>query len=262
LSEAEIAAFREVANHRNKMVHFFHEAHSAEENNRLKQSIIKQQLKAWYFLQQILSVKWHDVFCDWSDKIFEIESALKKFDEFLRVLFDNIRPEIERKKNEGIVFDQCPSCGFDSQQHKNELKKIYEANCMVCGLSEKCIKIHCPDCQSIVTFRNEGVGVCPSCEKHFEPEDVASELIDSASAHIAAMDGDDSWDSGNCSYCNGYHTVVRTENDEWICASCLEAFEFLSRCGWCNELNTGDMEDSYVTGCNFCEGYAGWHSDD
>lgn len=262
LSGAELSAFREVAKHRNKMVHFFHEMHSTEENDRLKQSIIKQQLKAWYFLQQLLSVQWSDVFSAWSDKISEIDSSLKKLHEFLQVVFDSLRPKIEDMKNEGIIFEQCPSCGFNSQQHEDDLKQIYEASCMVCGLSEKCLKIECPDCQSIITFRNEGVGTCQSCGKHLEPDVVAGELIDSAAAHIAVMDGDDSWDAGNCSGCDGYHTVVRTENNDWICAGCFEVFESLGSCGWCNELNTGDMEDSYVTGCNFCEGYAGWHKDD
>lgn len=262
LSGAELAAFREVAKHRNKMVHFFHEAHSTEESNRLKQNIIKQQLKAWYFLQQLLSVKWHDVFNDWTDNISKIDSSLRKLHEFLQVVFDNLQPEIATKKSKGILFEQCPSCGFDSQQHESDLKEIYGANCVVCGLSEKCLKVECPDCQSIVTFRNEGIGNCHSCGKPFAPDDVANALIDSAAAHIAAMDGDDSWDAGNCSECDGYHTVVCTEDDEWICTSCFEVFNSLGTCGWCNEPNTGDMEDSYVMGCNFCEGYAGWHKDD
>jgi hypothetical protein len=262
LSGAELASFREVAKHRNKMVHFFHEAHSAEESNKLLQGIIKQQLKAWYFLQQLLSVQWQEVFSDWHGKISDIGKALKTFHDFLQVVFDNLLPEIDDMKKSGILFEECPSCGFVSQQHENELKGIYVANCMVCGLSENCLKIECPTCQSIVTFRNDGFATCQFCGKQFEPEDLASELIDSAAAHVAAMDGDDSWEAGNCSYCDGYHTVVRTENDEWICAGCLEVFESLSTCGWCNEPNTGDMEDSYVTGCNFCEGYSGWHKDD
>jgi ribosomal protein L37AE/L43A len=262
LSGAELSAFREVAKHRNKMVHFFHEAHSIEESDRLKQNIIKQQLKAWHFLLQLLSVQWREVFNEWNDNISKIDISLRKLHEFLQVVFDNLYPEIEKLKAKGILFAPCPSCGFDSQQHEGNLKEIYVATCIVCSLSEKCLKIECPECQEIVTFRNEGIGSCESCGKSFEPDDLADALIDSAAAHIAAMDGDDSWDAGNCSECDSYNTVIRTESDEWICSSCLEVFESLSTCGWCNEPNTGDMEDSYVTGCNFCEGYAGWHKDD
>lgn len=262
LSGAEISAFREIAKHRNKMVHFFHEAHSAEENNELTRSIIKQQLKAWYFLHQLLTVQWNEVFTDWSENISKIDTSLRKYHEFLQIVFDNMHSQIEVLKKKGYLFEKCPSCGFDSQQHISEMKEIYEAKCLVCGLAEKCLKIECPACSAVVLFRGEGIANCQSCDKLLESGDVAEALIDSAAAHIAAIDGDDSWDAGNCSYCDGYHTVVRTENNEWFCASCFEVFESLETCEWCNEPNTGDMEDSYVTGCNFCEGYAGYHNDD
>lgn len=262
LSETEISAFREIAKHRNKMVHFYHEAHSPEESNELTRNIIKQQLKAWYYLHQLLAVKWKEMFIDWREKIVEIDVALRKLHEFLQIVFDNLRPKIEEMKREGVLFEQCPSCKFDAQQHENDLKILYYSKCLVCGLDEKCLKIECPACSEIVTFRDEGTAKCQGCGKHLEPHDVADALIDSAAAHLAAMDGDDSWSAGNCSECDGYHTVVRTENDDWICASCFEIFESLETCGWCNELNTGDMEDSYVMGCNCCEGMAGWHKDD
>lgn len=262
LSSAEIYAFREIAKHRNKMVHFFHEAHSAEENNELTRSIIKQQLKAWYFLHQLLTIRWNEVFSDWNEKIEEIDIALRKFHEFLQIVFDNMHSHLEVLTKKGYLFEKCPSCGFNAQLHISETNEVYDANCLVCGLSEKCLKIECNSCSAVVLFRGEGIANCQSCNKLLESVDVADALIDSEAAHVASMDGDDSWDVGNCSYCDGYHTVVRTENDERICASCFEVFKSLGRCGWCNEPNTGDMEDSYVTGCNFCEGYAGWHKDD
>lgn len=262
LSGADLAAFREVAKHRNKMVHFFHEAHSAEESSELTRSIVKQQLKAWYFLHQLLTVQWSEVFSNWNVKIANIDAALRELHEFLQVVFDNLQPEIEVLKAKGVLFEQCPSCGFESQQHDDEVKVIYESKCLVCGLAEKCLKIECPVCGQLATFRNEGFAICQSCGKSLEPQDVADALIDAGAAHVAAMDGDDLWSVGNCSDCDGYHTVVRTENDEWVCASCFGEFELLESCGWCNELNTGDMEHSYITGCNHCEGLGGWHKDD
>lgn len=103
LSGAELSAFREVAKHRNKMVHFFHEAHSTEESDRLKQNIIKQQLKAWYFLQQLLSVQWREIFNEWSDNISDIDLSLRKLHEFLQVVFDNLHPEIEKLKTNRLL---------------------------------------------------------------------------------------------------------------------------------------------------------------
>lgn len=262
LSKIELDAFKEVAHDRNKMVHLFHEAHSVEESGKLKRDIVKKQLKAWFFLHQLLVAKWKDEFSPWKEKIAELDCELRKLHEFLRVAFDNLKPQINENKKKGILYDECPSCGFEAQELCEDENTIYEAKCLVCGLTEISLNIQCPKCGETVTLKNEGFGQCQSCGKKLEPEDVASTLIDGGAAHIAAMEGDCAWGEANCSDCDGYHTVVRTENDEWICASCFGVFDSLEACSWCNELNTGDMEHSYVAGCNHCDGMAGWYKDD
>ncbi len=262
LSKAELDAFKEVANDRNKMIHFFHEAHSAEESEKFTRDIVKKQLKAWFFLHQLLIVKWKNEFSSWNDKIAELDKELRKLHEFLQVIFDNLKPQIKGNREKGIQYDECPSCGFEAQELCEGVNAIYEAQCLVCGLTEKSLNIQCPKCEEKVALKEEGIGQCQSCGKSLEPDNVARALIDSGAAYIAAMEGDDSWSEGNCSECDGYHTVVHTENDEWICASCFEVFESLEACGWCNELNTDDMEHSYVAGCNYCDGMVGWHKDD
>lgn len=262
LSKAELDAFKEVANDRNKMVHFFHAAHTEEESGKFKRNIVKKQLKAWFFLHQLLIAKWKNEFSPWSEKTAKLDKELRKLHGFLQVIFDNLKPQIEVNKKKGILYGECPSCCFESQELSEIKNSIYEAKCLVCGLVEKSLNIQCPECGEIVTLKEEGFGQCQSCGKHLEPEEAAGALIDSDAAHIAAMEGDYSWSEGNCSDCDGYHTVVRTENDEWICASCFGVFKSLQTCGWCHELNTGDMEHSYVAGCNYCDGMAGWHKDD
>ena len=261
LSKAELDAFKEVANDRNKMVHFFHEEHFEEEMEKFKRGIVKKQLKAWFFLHQLLIGKWKAEFSPWNEKIAELDKELKKLHAFLQVIFDNMKPKIEEERKKGVEYTECPSCGFEAQELCENENTIYEARCLVCGLSKKNLNIQCPACGDTVILKEEGFGQCESCGKPLEPEDVAGVLIDSGSAHIAAMEGDYSWGEGNCSDCDGYHTVVRTENDEWICASCFGVFESLKVCGWCNELNTGDMEYSYGAGCNHCDGMAGWEKD-
>ncbi len=253
-SKAEFDALKEVANDRNKMVHFFHAAHTEEESSKFKCDIVKKQLKAWFFLHLLLTSRWEGEFSPWSEKTTELGKKLRKLHEYLQVIFDHLKPQIEANKKKDIRYGECPSCGFESQELSQDKKTIYEAKCLVCGLVERSLNIQCPKCGEIVTLKEEGFGQCQSCGKHLEPEDVAGALIDdSVAAHIAVMDGDDSRHEGNCSDCDGYYTVVRTENDEWICASCFGIFKSLQECEWFNELNTGDMEYSYFTGCNFCD---------
>lgn len=259
-SEEKMEAFYVIAKHRNEMIHFFHTASSEEESNELIRNIVRQQLRAWYFLHQLLTIQWKKVFASWKTKIKEIDTALRELHEFLQVVFDSLQQEIASLKAEGVRFDQCPSCGFHAQQHIEDVKILYKSECLVCRLIEECINIQCPDCNELITFRNEGFATCTQCGKSMEPEDLADELIDSGGAYIAFTDGGYPY-QGNCSDCDGHQTVVCTENDDWICASCFEVFDTLEECEWCNELNTGDMEHSYLTGCNHCEGKIGWDWD-
>ena len=261
LTDQELIAFRAVRAHRNKVVHFFHEAHTTKANEELRSTIAKEQLNAWYLLHKAISIRWKSIFASWSKQIATLDLELRKHQAFLQVIFDNVQPEIARLHKNGLTVENCPSCGFKSRPRDSEAKYIQACICFVCELSEKLLTIECPDCDAQVTFVNEGFSRCESCGKSFKPEDVVSAIIDDAAAHIAKMDGDDSWDLGNCSDCDGYHTVVRVD-DTHYCASCFGEFESLETCGWCNEPNTGDMEFSYSTGCNCCDGKVGWERDD
>lgn len=257
LSTRELQAFQDVKTHRNKMVHFFHEAHSATDG-KLREAIAKEHLNAWYLLHRLLTDRWRDVFEPWLDQVGRIDAKLRKHRLFLQVVFDQLQPEIERLTQKGFVFRECPSCEFMSQRHEESAEKLYESVCLVCGLAESHVTIRCPKCGEPVDFVNEGFAECASCGEHLEPEHVADALIDPDAAHRAAREGDDSWDLANCGDCGGYHTVVRVGDAEYVCACCFATFESLQWCGWCNEPNTGDMEGSHVFGCGHCEGLSGW----
>jgi hypothetical protein len=63
----------------------------------------------------------------------------------------------------------------------------------------------------------------------------------------------------NCGECESYHTVVAYD-DKNLCIVCLDVATELSFCGFCNDANTGNMEDSYFSGCGHCDGKAGWEA--
>ena len=170
-----------------------------------------------------------------------------------------VTPEIERRRASGAVFGDCPSCRFAWQEHEGEVGELYEAKCLVCGLTDKCLTIECAGCGTSVRFVNEGFGKCGSCGRSFEPEDVVFELIDEVASYAAEKEGDNSLYPGNCSDCDGYHTVARLNKDchRHICTSCFGVFDSVQCCDWCNELNTGDMANSFWAGCNSCRGKSG-----
>ena len=68
LSDSDLEEFKDVAKHRNKMVHFFHQAPTDKENDKLQNLIVKQQLKAWYRLHRLLTGQWKEIFYKWNKK--------------------------------------------------------------------------------------------------------------------------------------------------------------------------------------------------
>lgn len=262
LTDKELRAFREVRNDRNKMVHFFHEADSDEDGRRLREDIAKKQLIAWYLLHKIIQGRWSAAFSAWSDEIDAIDRQLREHHQFLEVVYDHVKPAIDERKAEGFIYLGCPSCVFESSEHEGEAGTVYTSSCAVCGLEETCVRIECRECSEEIVLRNEGFSECEDCGVRIEPETLYDCLVDNAAAHIAAKDGDDSWYPGNCSNCEGFHTVVRLQGDTYFCTQCFLQVDYLSVCGWCNEPNTGDMEDSFLMGCSVCDGRLGWEKDD
>ncbi|MDD4964083.1 MAG: hypothetical protein PHI11_09220 [Gallionella sp.] len=259
VSKKEEAVFMKIGNHRNKMIHFFHRAHTAEESTALLTEIAREQLKAWYLLHRLLTDKWLNEFRDFVERFNNVDELFRKHKKFLEVVFEQKKPEIQELKTGGnYFFEKCPSCGFESFRHESEPQLHYAVDCMVCKFSEKHLRINCPKCDEIVDFVNEGFARC-DCGKNFEPDD----LVDILTEHNPAYYGKEAEDLGNCSECDGFHTVIQLDDQEkYICTSCFGEFNSLQSCGWCNEPNTGDMEFSYISGCNHCEGQAGWEADD
>lgn len=261
LTKEEYSVFDEIRKHRNKMVHFFHEISTQQEGEKFRTGAAKQHLKAWYFLIQLIRSKWDNVFADWLHEFDKFDQSLKRIHEYLGVVFARKSEEISLLKAEGFLIYECPSCKFNAQKHSSAERSLYESVCLVCGLTESCIRIVCEDCGTEIVFRNEGFAECNKCKKSYEPVDLADLLEDRSNHYEAIKDGDTPLTPANCSECDGYHTVIENPFGAYLCASCFNGFEDLSFCGWCNEANTGDMEFSYYRGCNHCDGNTSWDKD-
>ncbi len=257
LTEAERRTFKKVAQHRNKMVHFYHEASTQEERDEVRLAVLKEQLTAWYLLNKILTDRWQSEFGPWRVQIAEIVEKLARHKTYLRVSFDHSKADIAAAMQNGFDIRTCPSCGYDADKHAQERRAIYQTQCIVCGFSQPALTINCPDCDELVIFRGDGYAKCNGCDRDFEPDDLADLLDDGGARHIAAMDGEFT-ELGNCSECDGYHTIATTESGNYICASCLTQFDSLEYCEWCGDANSGDMEYSGWKGCNHCDGRADW----
>ncbi len=251
-------SFHALANHRNKMVHFFHDG--LENDEKAKEQIVAEHCRSWFHLHRLLN-RWKDYFHDFAAEIAHADRAMKGYRQYLTAKFKALKPELDAKRKAGKTLRACSACGFKATVYEDLKNQIPLVRCLVCGHSEVQVALECPYCGESIVVANEGYATCGYCREAIKPEHLVNILTDHATAYSAAMDGDDSWDLANCSNCEGYHTVVR-RGDNYFCTSCFEICRQVEMCEWCNEPCTGDMEGSYVFGCNHCEGQLGWHKDD
>lgn len=78
-------AFHSVRKHRNRIIHFFHDAQTQEVKT---EQIVQEQLVAWHFLQQIITTQWTQVFKPWTKDLLAIDKGLRKYHTYLQIIFD------------------------------------------------------------------------------------------------------------------------------------------------------------------------------
>lgn len=261
LSGPELQTFAKVGHHRNKMIHFFHEEGEESEREQVRISILMQQMTAWHQLNILLTRRWGDVFAPWQREISSIQRKLRGHRQYLKVAYNHARPALAEAKADGRILETCPACKYKAEIHLKVKDIPYVTSCPVCELTQHALRIDCPDCETEILFRQDGHAECPGCDRSFEPTDLAEVLDDGGARHLAALDGDFS-ELGNCDECDGYHLIATTETGQHVCAGCLTEFDTLQFCEFCGEANSGDMTDSYWSGCNHCDGRSGAYQDD
>lgn len=258
LTSQELKIIKDVGIHRNQMVHFFHVSSAKGEADAARRGVVRLQLTAWYALHNVLTGQWAEKFKKWKKQVVRIDRNLRKQKEYLKVVFDNKTGDLAQLRADGVLLLTCPSCSFKARKHEKDLDSPYKAECLVCGLEDTCINIECDNCKRLLRFVGDGYTTC-KCGREYSPDDLAEALTDQGAALVAAMEGDFT-ENANCGDCDGHHSVVEIEG-EYFCTGCFGLFDHIEFCGCCNEGNTSDMEHSAWSGCNHCDGRAGWDRD-
>ncbi|WP_156899584.1 hypothetical protein [Pleomorphomonas koreensis] len=258
ISKDAIAQFGKIAAHRNRMIHFFHEGIAKQADQALTEGIAKEQCLCWFYLERLLSA-WSDQFAEFDAKITGIRWRMKQNRAFLGVAFDRLKSQIKADKKAGTIFQVCSGCGYEAAAVTELSDILFEKHCRVCGLGEAYVEIPCPgECGATLHIEaNSGSYICKNCKHHVTSEELASALNTEYSSPT------DVETPVNCALCSGYHTVVQ-HHENFICTECLGTANSAPTCEWCNErqIGGGDLEYSYHSGCEFCEGQAGWTHDE
>ncbi|MDO3552068.1 hypothetical protein [Ralstonia pseudosolanacearum] len=250
-------AFDRVRKHRNRMVHFYHSGIDGKQRDEIK----LEQAQAWFELNRFVTETWREQFKPFASEFRRMERNLIANNHYAQAKYEDLRPKIEGMKKGGKTFEACPACGTNAYLVEEEAPRLYSRHCIVCFHSEKRIQIDCPECGDPDQYAVPYDGfTCDKCGCQVSGESEIFDLLDQNTVR-GTKDDLDSDTPANCDECQGYHTVCEYEGG-YLCTNCFTFFDSVGKCQWCNDPMTGDTEDTYVTGCEHCDGYAGHHADD
>lgn len=257
LKKSAKEAFDKVRKHRNRMVHFYHSGIEGRQRDEIK----LEQAQAWFELNRFVTDTWREQFKPFASDFRRMERSLIANNHYAKAKYEDLKPKIEGMKAGGKTFEKCPSCCTSACQVEEEAPRLTSRHCMVCFHSEKRIQVDCPECgdpdQFIMPY--EGF-TCDKCDCKVSGESKIFNLLDQNTVR-GTKDDLDSDTPANCDECQGYHTVCDYEGG-YLCTNCFTYFDSVGQCQWCNDPMTGNTEDTYISGCEHCDGHAGHHADD
>jgi hypothetical protein len=253
-------AFEAIAEHRNRVMHFFHEVTTTGAAAALLENVTREQCTCWYFLERMIR-GWGAPFTNDAGTLWQIAHRMKQNRKYLETVYSREKPEIEKLTASGAVFAACGGCGFEAARVTALDDNVDEQHCRVCGLFEQYVIIDCPEesCDASVRMHADHGSdrTCLACG-HKVTQDEITEALDTST-----FDDTLSAPGINCASCTGYHTGIE-HNDLHICSECLIADKDIQYCAWCGDgqIGGGTLENSYHMGCEFCDGQAGSIKDD
>lgn len=250
ISPGEESCFRTVRDHRNKLVHFFHEQYAASppEESAI-QEVVSAQCKAWFYLHRSLTGPWATHLKPYAAQIEKLNDKMHANRVYLRAKYDAISPEIKAEIAVGVEYGRCYSCGFDATRIEQRAEPLYEATCKVCGSDRHFLRVPCPDCDKTITVEDMGEAECPN-------EDFTTDVEWLVEKYGPYEDPKEDTKIAYCSYCERTDTptAIPFGDFEYLCLSCLRLHDSADKCAWCGALNGSLGGDSYLSGCAVCGG--------
>jgi hypothetical protein len=258
ISKEAATQFDKIAAHRNRMIHFFHEAGLEEADRVLAEKIVKEQYLCWFYLEQLLK-QWRDQFARFDTQVDRARGLMRRNRSYLSAAFEGLRPEIIEDEKQDSTFNTCSGCMFKAAEVNKLSEVFYQQKCRVCELSETYVEIDCPaGCghKIHIEAEHDSKRTCNSCGYDVTASDL-EDILDTESADPV------DFTSKSCALCCSHGSVV-LHNDIYVCVECLSTSHEIAFCEWCNEgqMGGGDLDGSHYSGCEFCDGQAGWIRDD
>lgn len=241
--------FATISKERNKIIHFYN-------GNISKESIAMHQFLAWFYIDNFLRTWPHfHKFLSEKENFREIMTRQR---DYLQFRYDKIKPALAKLDRTKFLVEQCPICNFKAVAIQNTELKVQNVQCRVCDFMAQGFTITCPDCEKLLLVTGVYTTSC-DCYQDIDSHELIKMIEKKLSYHADIQHGENIYWLANCTECDGDHTAIKLADDQWMCMQCFSLFDKASYCDWCNELYTGEREDTYTfgCGCKLCEGYIG-----
>ncbi|MCA0403802.1 MAG: hypothetical protein LCH30_08400 [Proteobacteria bacterium] len=253
VNKAYVSCIEDLFKERNKIMHFY----SSKISNKDEQlEIVRLIFRSWYLTHNIIETS--KTFEPFKSKFNLINTEMMKFKEYLGVIFMEKKPQLDALEKAGNDRTSCEECGYSAFFGDSTDDLIKEGKCMVCAHDEIYIKIECQSCKRVnclfyshdlmdLKCSNDDCGLTITCNHNA----ILNEL------EGVSDDPKHGCDYPSCSECETQYCVGMFKN-VWLCSNCLCVHDVVSQCEFCGEYVTRYKEDSYLSGCGFCEGRLGY----
>lgn len=252
LPQDTLKAFDKIRQHRNRVVHFYHDGYSDE----AKAKLLAEQADAWFALNRLMREDWKPLFEGALGGYLAIQETdlLIKNQYYSDIKYSQIKPVLDAHLSNGVELFDCSECEKKAAlvtvvSEVNNITVRYLA-CLVCSSSSvKSAEVKCPECGEI-NYVSDWPGMdfkCTECDLAIKRYD----LFDTSSTSKPDIAGLGT--PAGCCVCDARDTVCEF-GDNYICSACLTVHDDIHQCFHCGYHSTDVPEYSYSTGCKFCEG--------
>jgi hypothetical protein len=257
-SQDETRCFERLRDHRNKVVHFCHDAYSKKPNAKLLEEVAAEQCMAWCYLHRRLTGVWSEYFKEHSKAIERLNGKLHRHRVFLRAKFTTLRPDIEKEISAGAEYRICSACGCHSARVYELVEPVHQIECSVCGTRDSFMRVTCSKCHKLSDVDDLASGSC-------DDEDCGGDISlgDVMSEYVPAYDPRDHEEQAYyCAACENPELSATILGDRYFCFWCKEWFDTTDQCGFCGYHLVGfDPIGASVYGCFMCDTAAREHFD-
>ncbi|MCT2420266.1 hsdR [Pantoea agglomerans] len=248
LDKTTMAIFDKVRRHRNRVVHFYHNAESGEELRQIQ----AEQADAWFALNRLLRDDWAPLFGEWVRLRLGVnETAMLRGNSFYaeaRFRYPPVQDALKTFRQTGVTVSQCPVCNQQSLAHTVPAPGLHLIlhDCMVCHAKNPIAEICCPGCKAPHQMKAAVIDLdfkCGNCGLTRSRYNLL---------HTPPANGTRYPFPSGCQRCSSLDTVCEY-GDKFLCTSCLSVYEELEACERCNFLSSWIPDNSKEHGCIHCD---------